>query len=279
MASSFKAYMAGVGTVAVAVVLGFGGGVLIAQRFASDTAVQEQSKIAKAKQDTKQAEASKQAETPQFPAAKPVVTETVGAAFTNQPLSAAPQMSASPNQTEPAQVASSLQPSNQDQPHTQAVQEKQTPRVVETSPAARETVRDVEPTPTQQEQIAVERAAPPPPPPSQTKRKAERTVPKPEHKPQPKAESQKTVENEFDAAPDAPAVESTVTSRREKRREQSARAQQNRIQDSEARRAQVRAIVEEEEIEELSSRSEEPMEYRRTAPAPLPLPFLGLFAR
>ncbi len=80
MSSAFKAYMAGVGTVAVAIALGFGGGYLIAERFGSDTAVPEQSKIAKAKQQDK-----KQAEAPQIPAIKPVVTQTIGAAVSGHP--------------------------------------------------------------------------------------------------------------------------------------------------------------------------------------------------
>ncbi len=247
MASSFKAYMAGVGTVAVAIVLGFGGGLLIAQRFGSDTAVPEQSKITKSNQDTKPVQDAKpnqganETDAPQIPASKPVVTETVGSALNNQPLTPAPQ-----SLTRPA-AAPDGRPVQQ-APSQQAEHPPQQ-RALDNAPVPpRETLR--EPTTAHRQQIIpVDEGAEA----ATVKRRAEKAASK--------------------------------SARRQARKsdmQQQRRAQQRRLQDEDVRRAQARATDDdEEEIEDVSSRSsrraEEPMAYRRTAPQPMPLPFFGLF--
>jgi len=130
MASSFKAYMAGVGTVAVAVVLGFGGGVIIAQRFGSDTAVQEQSKIAKAKQDAKQAEAPKQGDPPQLTLSQPEPAQSPA----QQPTSQS-QDDASPTEPSAAPVVVEHSPD--------AAQQSQEVTAPPSQPNQRETIRDI----------------------------------------------------------------------------------------------------------------------------------------
>jgi len=117
MTSPFKAYLAGVGTVTVAIALGFGGGLLIAERFGSTTAVPEQTKFALARQSD-----INNSEKPAVTATKPAISETTGTAESNRPgpspetfapIVSLPTAAASPRTADPSPATGphSLEPS------------------------------------------------------------------------------------------------------------------------------------------------------------------------
>jgi hypothetical protein len=118
VSNTYKAFMAGVATVAVALMLGFGGGVLIADWLNSGTAVPEQSKIAKAKAPDPKIEASKveASEAPKPESAAPKTVQTASVPLTPAPLAAAPQ-----SFTPPAAAQSAL-----DQPRRPVAAPKRT---------------------------------------------------------------------------------------------------------------------------------------------------------
>lgn len=282
MSSLFKAYMAGVGTVAVAITLGFGGGYLIAERFGSDTAVPEQSKIAKAKQqDIKHAEAP-------VPAVKPVVTQTVGAATNGHPqpspqdfapIVSLPPVSANPlaaNQ-QSANPIEAQPPREETQEPAQIVERQVTPHVAPAEPRqpeVRESVVAAQP------QRKNER------PPLRSERKQivrqQETAPKPDGRRQNQNQNQTpSRENaaETDGSAGRDSAEQDISANSETRPNSKKSRQMRAEERRQTREVQTRDVqnrVVEEEEQELSESAEVTTEYRL---APIGLPFLGLFGR
>lgn len=296
MSSAFKAYMAGVGTVAVAIALGFGGGYLIAERFGSDTAVPEQSKIAKAKQQDK-----KQAEAPQVPAIKPVVTQTIDAVNGHpqpSPQDFAPVVSVPPVSTNqqaanrptggPASTAVNqptvnmqaanpieVQPPREEMREAIPTAERQaTPQVAPAEPRQPEVREPVAATQPQRKNerppLRLER--------KQTARQQE-TAPKPDGRRQNQNQNQtmpgqNAVETDGLATRDSVGQDISANSetRPNAKRSRQMRAEERR----QSRNVQTRDVEVEEEEQELSESAEVTTEYRWPQ---IGLPFLGLFGR
>ena len=299
MTSPFKAYLAGVGSVAVAIAIGFGGGLLIAERFSSTTAVPEQSKVAK-QQDTKQS--GKPA-----PTAKPAETETTGVAGNNHPQPS-PQDFA-PVVSSPA--ASAIRPAEHPAPAAANHQagEPVTKRNEEPPVPAQADVRD--PVPTEQPSatrrmvapVAAEQRRPEPREPSATAQperpsvaalsepqgertpvtaqpdprverpKARSERPRPERKQAVRQQEPKPEVRQQNQAVRGNEAESDEVAGRER---DSTEARPSRTPSRQVRVEERRQVVEEDE-QELSESVEVTTEHLRS---PLSgVPFLGLFAR
>lgn len=315
MSSMFKAYMAGVGSVAVAITLGFGGGYLIAERFGSDTAVPAQSRIEKAKQQD-----SKQAAAP-IPTVKPVETQTVGAAggapspspqnfapvvsvppvFAHQQASnpqienssaenphAANQQTAIPQAANPIEV----QPPREEKQEAPRTAERQSapqvaPQVAPPAAPAEQRQPEIrEPVVAAQPQRKNER------PPLRSERNFERKqvtrqqeTQKPysrrQHQDQDQSVSRaNVVETDGSTYREEEEISANAETRPSAKKPRQVRAEERRrsreAQTREVQTRDVRSRAVEDEEQELSESAEVTTEYRRP---PAGLPFLGLFMR
>jgi hypothetical protein len=152
LSSTYKGFIAGVACVAVALFLGFGGGVWIAEWLNSDTAVPEQSRVARARAPdptVQAAETPKQQSVPpqQEATAKAVRTETVSRANSSssllaaRPLSPLPQSFTRPAATPPDALAA---PSHTVSPVTKPQTEPARVASPEPKPQ-REVIRELQP--------------------------------------------------------------------------------------------------------------------------------------
>ncbi len=282
--SSLKPFMAGVGTVAAALVVGFGGGMILAERFTSTTAVPEQSKIEKRNNDQREEASAKPPE--QMPAEpKSVLTETIRTPLSNNPLSAVTRtfVSSQPEQATPSLQAQQTAPQQNASPTQQPDPVIERPRTVGTAPNKpdqRETIRE---------------AAPP----------QEQKIAQPGRDDPPAEVSTTPVARQQAAPPDRGRAESAQQRRKEARQQQKKKERKQiarqdasdnsrdketdgyaaRVEDEEAietspgMRQRPRVIerrMAREIVEEVDEPAERTTEYRR--PVGLP-PFFGLFGQ